>query len=100
MFDAAVNPTVNEDEAALAMPFVRCLVRLIRAQDSYGSWEGKSDAELLADFIVTRKQRRAIPVIGDPDPDVLWRLDLFYTRRARDREALRPYDIANDKHES
>ncbi|ESZ12189.1 DUF269 domain-containing protein [Mesorhizobium sp. L48C026A00] len=41
--------------------------------------KGKSDAELLADFIVTRKQRRAIPVIGDPDPDVLWRLHMFYT---------------------
>ncbi|MER9419478.1 DUF269 domain-containing protein [Mesorhizobium sp. M0306] len=54
-------------------------MRLIRAQDSYGSWESKSDAELLVDFIVTRKQRRAMPVIGDPEPDVLWRLDMFYT---------------------
>ncbi|WP_032927909.1 NifX-associated nitrogen fixation protein [Mesorhizobium sp. LNHC221B00] len=79
MYDAAVSRAINEDEAALAMPFVRRLVRLIRAQESYGSWEGKSDAELLADFIVTRKQRRAIPVIGDPDPDVLWRLERFYT---------------------
>ncbi|MER9173573.1 NifX-associated nitrogen fixation protein [Mesorhizobium sp. M0955] len=79
MSDAAVSPAVNEDEAALAMPFVRCLVRLIRAQEASGSREGKSDAELLGDFIITRKQRRAIPIIGDSDPDVLWRLDLFYT---------------------
>ncbi|WP_352907812.1 DUF269 domain-containing protein [Mesorhizobium sp. M1121] len=41
--------------------------------------KGKSDSTLLADFIVTRKQRRAIPLIGDPDPDLLWRLDMFYT---------------------
>ncbi|MFB9985509.1 hypothetical protein ACFSQQ_00230 [Mesorhizobium kowhaii] len=60
MSDAAVRPAVNEDEAALATPFVRCPVRRIRAQECYGSW-GKSDATLLADFIVTRKQRRAIP---------------------------------------
>ncbi|ESZ23751.1 DUF269 domain-containing protein [Mesorhizobium sp. L2C067A000] len=79
MSDTAISPAVNENEAALATPFVRCLVRLMRAQDSYGSWEGKSDAELLADFIVTRKQRRAMPVIGDPEPDVLWGLDMFYT---------------------
>ncbi|PAQ07688.1 NifX-associated nitrogen fixation protein [Mesorhizobium temperatum] len=79
MSDAAASPAVAEDEAALATPFVKCLVRLIRAQDSYGSWEGKPDAELLADFIITRQQRRAIPIIGDPDPDVLWRLDMFYT---------------------
>ncbi|MER9222005.1 hypothetical protein NKI48_24290 [Mesorhizobium sp. M0644] len=55
MSSAAVSPAVNEDEAALAMPFVRCLVRLIRAQDASGSLEGKSDAELLGDFIITRK---------------------------------------------
>ncbi|MER8516844.1 NifX-associated nitrogen fixation protein [Mesorhizobium sp. M1060] len=28
---------------------------------------------------ITRKQRRAIPIIDDPDPDLLWRLDMFYT---------------------
>ncbi|GLS37270.1 hypothetical protein GCM10010869_28630 [Mesorhizobium tianshanense] len=76
---AAVSAAVNEDEAALATPFVKCLVRLMRAQDSYGSWQGKADAELLADFITTKDQRHAIPIIGDPDPDVLWRLDMFYT---------------------
>lgn len=79
MSDAAVSPAVNEDEAALATPFVKCLVRLIRAQDSYGLWEDKSDAKLLADFIVTREQRHAIPIISDPDPHVLWRLDMFYS---------------------
>ncbi|RUW54141.1 NifX-associated nitrogen fixation protein [Mesorhizobium sp. M1A.F.Ca.ET.072.01.1.1] len=79
MLDAVVSPDVAEDEAAIATPFVKCLVRLIRAQDSYGSWEGKSDAEILGDFIISKEQRRAIPIIGDPDPDVLWRLDMFYT---------------------
>ncbi|TJW15559.1 MAG: NifX-associated nitrogen fixation protein [Mesorhizobium sp.] len=74
----AIDAVVIDDEAALSTPFVKCLVRLMRAQDSYGSWEGKSDAELLADFIVTKEQRREIPIIGDPDPDVLWRLDIFY----------------------
>ncbi|MER8596045.1 NifX-associated nitrogen fixation protein [Mesorhizobium sp. M1182] len=79
MSDVVVSPAVAEDEAALATPFVKCLVRLVRAHDSHGSWEGKSDAELLGDFIITREQRRAIPIISDPDPDVLWRLEMFYT---------------------
>ncbi|MET2832820.1 NifX-associated nitrogen fixation protein [Mesorhizobium shangrilense] len=78
MSDAAASIAVAEDEAALATPFVKCLVRLIRAQDPHGSWEGKPDAELLGDYIITREQRRANPIIGDPDPDVLWRLDKFY----------------------
>jgi len=73
----ANGPAVNEDRA-LATPFLRCLVRLIRAQDTHGAWEGKSDADLLADFILTKEQRRKIPIIGDPDPDVLWRLQIFY----------------------
>ncbi|WEJ08564.1 NifX-associated nitrogen fixation protein [Sinorhizobium prairiense] len=74
----AIRP-VDAHEKALATPFLRCLIRLIRAQDTYGMWEDKSDADLLADFIVTKEQRREIPIIGDPDPDVLWRLQIFYT---------------------
>lgn len=78
MADAAVGTVIDEDEAALDRPFVKCLLRLIRAQDFEGSWQGRADAELLADFIVTKERRCAIP-IGHPDLDVLWRLDMFYT---------------------
>ena len=38
----------------------------------------KSDAKLLEPYIVTAEQRRAMPIMGDPDPDTLWRLDLFH----------------------
>ncbi|MEI8703049.1 DUF269 domain-containing protein [Mesorhizobium sp. ISC15] len=76
---APVGPAVNKDDEALARPFVKCLLRLIRTQDSFGLWEGNSDAALLAKFIITKEQRRATPVIGDHDPDALWRLDMFYT---------------------
>lgn len=69
---------LTADEAALATPFLSTLVRLVRAEDSYGTWEGRSDADLLKDFVVTKEQRRQIPIIGDPDPDVLWRVEKFY----------------------
>ncbi|BBE71960.1 NifX-associated nitrogen fixation protein [Oharaeibacter diazotrophicus] len=65
--------------AALAEPFTRTLVRLLRAQDTHGAWDAKSDAEILKPFVVTREERRAMPIIGDPDPDVLWRIEMFYT---------------------
>jgi probable nitrogen fixation protein len=58
--------------------FAAQLVQQIRAQDTHGSWERKSDMDLLAPFIVDREARRALPIIGDPDPDTLWRLELFY----------------------
>ncbi|ARE40154.1 NifX-associated protein [Rhodovulum sp. P5] len=58
--------------------FIKQLVAVIRAEDSYGSWDGKSDAELLEEFIVTKEERRDMPIIGDPDPDILWRVEKFY----------------------
>ncbi len=69
---------LSADDAALATPFLATLVRLMRAEDAYGSWEKRSDANLLKDFVVTKEQRRDMPVIGDPDPDVLWRVEKYY----------------------
>lgn len=62
----------------LEAQFEKTLVMLFRAEDSYGAWEGKSDDDLLSPFILDREARAAIPIIGDPDPDTLWRLELFY----------------------
>lgn len=59
-------------------PFLKSLIALIRAEDTYGVWEGKTDMVLLKDYVVTKDQRREIPIIGDPDPDVLARVDTFY----------------------
>lgn len=64
--------------ATMDSPFMRELVKQWRAQDTHGAWEGKSDADLIAPYIVTAEQRREMPIIGDPDPEILWRLELFY----------------------
>ena len=69
---------IEDKPADLTAPFVRTLVRVVRAEDTFGVWERKSDAEILADFIVTKEQRRQIPIIGDPDPDVMSRVEKFY----------------------
>jgi probable nitrogen fixation protein len=58
--------------------FIIELIKQIRAQDTHGTWEGKSDAKLLEPYILTLEQRRAMPIMGDPDPDTLWRIDLFH----------------------
>jgi probable nitrogen fixation protein len=69
---------IEDKPAGLTAPFVRTLVSVVRAEDTFGVWESKSDAAILADFIVTKEQRRQIPIIGDPDPDVLGRVEKFY----------------------
>lgn len=66
------------DAACLATPFVQQLVKQLRAQDTHGAWDGKSDLQLLKPYIHTAEERRAIPIMGDPDPETLWRLELFY----------------------
>lgn len=59
-------------------PFLVELIKQWRAQDSYGAWEGKSDEDLLEPYVIDKEKRKEIPIIGDPDPETLWRLELFY----------------------
>ncbi|MFX1737571.1 NifX-associated nitrogen fixation protein [Paraburkholderia sp. A1RI_3L] len=68
----------DSDAPLLATPFVQQLIRQLRAQDTHGAWEGKSDLQLLKRYILTPEERRAIPIMGDPDPETLWHLELFY----------------------
>lgn len=67
-----------DEQALLQAPFIRELVKQLRAQDTHGTWEGKSDTRLLEPYILTPEQRRALPMMGDPDPETLWRLELFH----------------------
>jgi probable nitrogen fixation protein len=69
----STEPAVSANQA-----FVKTIIGIIRAEDSYGAWDRKTDAQLLSDFIVTKEQRRAIPIIGDPDPDALHRVEQYY----------------------
>jgi len=58
--------------------FFKELIKQWRAQDSFGAWDKKSDLELLEPYVLTKEQRREIPLMGDPDPETLWRMELFY----------------------
>jgi probable nitrogen fixation protein len=76
--DAPAAPSTPTDDELMATPFVRELIKVLRAQDTHGTWEGKSDLQLLSPYILTAEQRRELPIIGDPDPEILWRMELFY----------------------
>lgn len=58
--------------------FVKELIKIWRAQDSHGHWDGKPDIDLLAPYILDKEARRALPIMGDPDPETIWRLELFF----------------------
>jgi probable nitrogen fixation protein len=69
---------VVEKEPDAGAVFLKELVKQWRAQDAHGAWDKKTDLDLIAPYIVTKEQRREIPIMGDADPETLWRLELFY----------------------
>ncbi|WP_119157034.1 NifX-associated nitrogen fixation protein [Caldimonas tepidiphila] len=75
---ADADADAGSTAALLATPFLRELVKMLRAQDTHGQWDGRSDEQLLKPYVLTAEERRAIPIIGDPDPETLWRLELFF----------------------
>jgi probable nitrogen fixation protein len=74
MAEAAVLETNQAAEA----PFVKELIKVWRAQDTHGAWDNKSDLSLIEPYIVNKEARKALPLMGDPDPETIWRMELFY----------------------
>ena len=72
MTDVAEATDVMQD------PFIRELVKQWRAQDTHGAWEGKTDAMLLDPYVLDAEKRKDLPMMADPDPETLWRMELFY----------------------
>jgi probable nitrogen fixation protein len=75
---ADVPITEAPDTALLEAPFLKTLVRVIRAHDPHGAWDNQPDRALLERFVVTKEMRKQIPILGDPDPRTLLRLDQYY----------------------
>ncbi|MGA8156113.1 MAG: NifX-associated nitrogen fixation protein [Rhodoplanes sp.] len=66
------------DEQAFTTPFVQALARLVRSHDTFGAYAKRSDAQMLAGYIVTKEQRRAAAAQCRADPDLVWRIEQFY----------------------
>lgn len=71
------------EAAAIAVPevqsaFIKELIKQWRAQDAHGAWDRKSDLDLLDPYLLDKEKRRQMPIIGDPDPETIWRIELFY----------------------
>ena len=71
-----MNQAVDAD--LLSTDFIKEMVKQMRALDSYGTYDGWTVERILAPYIVTKEQRRQIPVIGDPDEETISRVKAFY----------------------
>jgi probable nitrogen fixation protein len=73
-----MNQAVAEQDALMSTDFIKEMVKQMRAIDSYGTYDGWPVERILAPYVVTKEQRRSIPVIGDPDDIMLSRINAFY----------------------
>jgi len=67
----AADPLMSTD-------FIQEMVKQMRAVDSYGTYDGWPAERVLAPYVLTKEQKREIPIIGDPDEILLSRIKCFY----------------------
>ena len=66
--------------------FVQALVAQIRAQDPYGVYRSWSDELLLKPYVLSKEEKRKIPVDTPVDPVTKGRITYFYGAIAREIE--------------
>jgi probable nitrogen fixation protein len=76
MTETSLN--IAEDDPVLGTDFAVEMVRQMRALDAYGTLDNHSAAQVLDPFILTKEQKREVPIIGDPDEIVVSRVKAFY----------------------
>jgi probable nitrogen fixation protein len=69
---------VELNDPVLETDFMKEMVKQMRAIDTYGTYEGMSNGEILDPFVLTKERKKAIPVIGDPDEILIARIKAFY----------------------
>jgi probable nitrogen fixation protein len=82
--------------------FTKEIVKQIRAVDTYGQMDRATSEEIIAPFIVTKEQKREIPIVGDPDELVMGRVKVYYNAIATLMEkatGLMPIPMINLHHE-
>jgi probable nitrogen fixation protein len=76
MPETALN--IATDDPVLGTDFAVEMVRQMRAIDPYGTYDDWPVAGILDPFVLTRQQKREVPLVGDPDEVVVSRVKAFY----------------------
>lgn len=71
-------PLIHADDPVLTTQFGAEMIRQLRAIDAYGRYDSLSPAELLQPFVLSKEQKRDIPLVGDPDEILVARIRAFY----------------------
>jgi probable nitrogen fixation protein len=79
MFDELI---IDEQDPVLETDFVKELIRQLRAIDTYGAYEGWSNARVLDPIIMTKERKREMPIVADPDDITLSNIRAYYNALA------------------
>ena len=71
MTETTLDPILTTD-------YIKEMVKQMRAIDSYGTYDDWTVEQILAPYVKTKEERRQIPVIGDPDEEILARVKCYY----------------------
>ncbi|SNY92927.1 probable nitrogen fixation protein [Cohaesibacter sp. ES.047] len=93
---------VTKDDPALKHPIVGEIIRQMRAIDAYGVWDNAGENEIIDPFVMTKERKRQVPIIGDPDEEVIARVKAWYNALAvsiEGKTGLMAVPIINISHE-
>lgn len=65
-------------DPVLDTDFIKEMVRQMRALDTYGTQNGWTPEQILDSFVLTKERKAAMPIIGDPDEEIISRVKAFY----------------------
>ena len=75
---SAANLVVAEDDPHLKSDIVQDMIKQLRAIDSFGTYDGWSEAKIIDPLVLTKERKQAIPVIGDPEEITIARVKAYY----------------------
>ncbi len=61
-----------------ATDFTNEIVKQIRAVDTYGEKDKLPPEKIIEPFIVSKERKREIPIVGDPDEEIMGRVKAYY----------------------
>ncbi len=78
LLDLEEDLVVTADDPALSNPIVSEIIRQMRAIDAYGVWDNAGENEIIDPFVMTKERKRNVPIVGDPDEEVMARVKAWY----------------------
>jgi len=69
---------IIEDDPILQSEFAKEMVKQLRALDTYDMYAEWSNARILDPLILTKERKQEIPIIGDPNPIIISRINAYY----------------------